>query len=109
MDNTVDFCCTTAFRVAAFSVEIVNTLASGCFRGFSEKKLPKRMWLCAGISPLLFGLWTWSKGQKTRQVFWSALEKKFFAWEMRVFVSDVISGGLLGHLGPLCLALGANH
>jgi len=24
-------------------------------------------------------------------------------------VSDVISGGLLGHLGPLCLALGANH
>jgi len=23
-------------------------------------------------------------------------------------VSDVISGGLLGHLGPLCLALGAN-
>jgi len=25
------------------------------------------------------------------------------------FVSDVISGGLLGLLGPLCLALGANH
>jgi len=25
------------------------------------------------------------------------------------FVSDVISGRLLGHLGLLCLALGANH
>jgi len=25
---------------------------------------------------------------------------------VRFFVSDVISGGLLGHLGPLCLALG---
>jgi len=24
-------------------------------------------------------------------------------------VSDVISGGLFGHLGPLCLALGANR
>jgi len=24
------------------------------------------------------------------------------------FVSDVISGGLLGHLGPLYLALGSN-
>jgi len=24
-------------------------------------------------------------------------------------VSDVISGGLLGHLGPLCLVLGANR
>jgi len=34
--------------------------------------------------------------------------KKFFAWGWGFFVSDVISGGLLGHLGPLCLALGAN-
>jgi len=25
------------------------------------------------------------------------------------FVSDVLSGGLLGHLGPLCLALGVNR
>ena len=25
------------------------------------------------------------------------------------FVSDVICGGLLGHLGPVCLALGANR
>jgi len=25
------------------------------------------------------------------------------------FVSDVVSKGFLGHLGPLCLALGANH
>jgi len=25
------------------------------------------------------------------------------------FVSDIISAGLLGHLGPLCLALGSNH
>jgi len=25
------------------------------------------------------------------------------------FVSDTISGGLLGHLGPLCLAPGANR
>jgi len=34
--------------------------------------------------------------------------KKLFGWGRRFFVSDVISGGLLGHLGPLCLALGAN-
>jgi len=35
--------------------------------------------------------------------------KNFFAWGVRVFfVSDVISGGLLGHLGPFCLAWGAN-
>jgi len=47
----------------------LNTLASGCFRGFSKKKPPKRTWLCAGISPLLFRLRTCSKHQKTQQVF----------------------------------------
>jgi len=36
-------------------------------------------------------------------------QKKFFAWGVRFFVSDVISGGLFGHLGPFCLALGANR
>jgi len=41
------------------------------------------------------------------QVFWSALEK-IFCLGVQVFVSDVISGGLLGHLGPLCLTLGTN-
>jgi len=35
--------------------------------------------------------------------------KKFFAWGCGFFVSDVISGGLFGYLGPLCLALGANR
>jgi len=32
------------------------------------KKQLDRMWLCAGISPLLFALRTWSKCQKTQQV-----------------------------------------
>jgi len=35
--------------------------------------------------------------------------KKFFAWGCEFFVSNVISGRLLGHLGPLYLALGANR
>jgi len=35
--------------------------------------------------------------------------KNIFAWGLRVFVSDVISGGLLGYFGSLCLALGANR
>jgi len=69
------------------------------------KKTPKRTWLCAGISPLLYGLQTWSKRQKTRQ----APEKNFVVWGCGFFVSDIISGGLLGHLGPLCLALGINR
>jgi len=35
--------------------------------------------------------------------------KKFFGWGLWIFVSDVISGGLLGHIGPLHLALGSNR
>jgi len=33
--------------------------------------------------------------------------KNFLVEGCGFFVSDVISGGLLGHLGPLCLVLGA--
>jgi len=36
-------------------------------------------------------------------------EKIFLLGGCGFFVSDVISGGLLGYLGPLCLALGTNH
>jgi len=36
-------------------------------------------------------------------------KKNFLLGGCRFFVSVVISGGLLGHLGPLCLALGANR
>jgi len=35
----------------------------------------------------------------------SALEKKIFHGACVFFVSEVISGGHLGHLGLLCLAL----
>jgi len=48
---------------------LFNTLASGCFRGFSDKNSPECMWLCAGISLLLYRSRTWSKHQKTQQVF----------------------------------------
>ena len=36
-------------------------------------------------------------------------KKNFLLGGCSFFVSDVKSGGLLGHRGPLCLALGANH
>ena len=49
------------------------------------------------------------KSLKRRGKSSSLHSKKFFSWGCGFFVSDVISGGLLGHLGPLCLALGANR
>jgi len=87
----------------------VNTLASGCFRGFLEKKhLNARGFVweylrsCMGYGP--------GRSVKTRSKSCSLLSKKnFLLGEYGFFVSDVISGGLLGHLGPLCLALGTNR
>jgi len=52
-----------------YDLKKFNTLASGCFQGFLEKNLPKRTWLCAGISLVLYGLRAWLKRQKTWQVF----------------------------------------
>ena len=37
------------------------------------------------------------------------LKKNFLLWGCGFFMSDIISGGLLGHHGPLCMALGANR
>jgi len=44
-----------------------NTLTSGLIQAVRKKQLD-RTWLCVRISPLLYGLRTWSKCQKTRQV-----------------------------------------
>jgi len=70
--------------LASLSKDFFNTLALARVWGFSGKKTPKCTWRCAGISPLWFGLRTWSKHQKMRQVFLSALEKKCFAVGVRV-------------------------
>jgi len=62
----------------------VSRMASGCFLGhlcqaaFGDfwKKMTKRTWLCAGISPLLYGLQTWSKCQRHGKS--SSLQSKKF-------------------------------
>jgi len=78
-----------ASQVVFYAVHVlqlqINTFAPGRIRGFSEeKKMPKRTWLWAGISPLLYGLRTWSKRQKTWKS--SSLHlKKLFCLGLRVF------------------------
>jgi len=48
------------------------------------------------------------KGSKDTTSLIVCTRKKFFWFGVGFFVSDVISGGILGHLGPLHLALGPN-
>ena len=71
----------TPYCALTFINPILCSYAFGDFR----KKTPKRTWLCAGISPLLYGLRTWSKRQKTQQVFKVCTRKKSFASGVRVF------------------------
>jgi len=86
----------------------INCLASARIRGFKKKRLNAcgfaREFLRCGM------LYRPDKSLKRHGKSSSLHSKKIFLPGGCVFfVSDVISGGLLGHLGPLCLALGANH
>ena len=91
------------------SLPFLNSLASGCFRGFQKKK---RLHARGSAWEFLrFGmLYRPGKSLKRRGKSSSLHSKKNFCLGVAgFFVSGVISRGLLGHLGPLCLALGANR
>jgi len=85
------------------------SLASARIRGLSQKKRLNargfaREFLRSGM------LYRPGKSLKRRGKSSSLHSKKhFLPGGCGCFVSDVISGGLLGPLGPLCLALGANR
>jgi len=61
------------------------------------------MWLCMGIYLVRYAL------QDMASLLVCTRKIIFCLGVCGFFVSDVISGRLLGHLGPLCLALGANR
>jgi len=58
---------------------------------------------------LLSGIFGKKKRLNARVFAREFLQKMFLFGGCGFFVSDFISGGLLGHLGLLCLALGANR
>jgi len=88
---------------------ILNSLASAWFPGFSKKKnASTHVALRGNFSSLVCstGLVKVSKDAASLLV---CTRKKIFCLGDAGFLSEVISGRLLGHLGPLCLALGANR
>jgi len=86
-----------------------NTLVSSRFRGFSGKK--KHLNACGFAWEYLRSCKGYGPGRSVKRHGKSSSlhSKKFFAWGYGFFMSDVISGRLLGHLGQLFLALGANR
>jgi len=81
---------------------------SGLIKRFAKKQMDCT-WLCAGISLLLYRFIDLVKVSKDAASLVVCTRKKIFWLGCRLFVSDVMSGGLFGHLGQLHLALGANH
>jgi len=88
---------------------LLNSLASDRIRGFLKKK---RLNARGFAWEFLRSGMLYRPGESLKRHGKSSslhLKKNFLLGGCRFFVSDVISGGLLGHLGPLCLALGTNR
>jgi len=88
----------------AFSLLFDFRLVSGIL----APKQPDCTWLCEHVTRAPKVVESCSKAQKTRQVIDSAREKNNFVGECGFFVSDVVSGGLLGHIGPFHQTLDSN-
>jgi len=96
---------TTLYSDVALSI---NTLASGRFRGFSRKNTETQVALSGNFSSLVCATDP-VKGSKDAASLLVCTRKNVLPEGCGFFVSYVISEGLLGHLGPLYLALGTKR
>jgi len=89
------------------AVTSVKTFASGLIQAVCAKTAESHVALPRNFSSPVSATDP-VKSSKTLQVLQFAL-KNIFWLRVADFLSDIISGGLLGHLGPLHLALGPNR
>jgi len=92
------------------SLDHINSLPSARFRGFFEKK--QRLNACGFAQEFLWSGMLYRPGKSLKRQGNSSSQhskKNYLRGRCGFFVSDVISVELLGHLGPLCLDLGANR
>jgi len=100
--------------VAIFGCLIVTAKECEHFRTWvNSSGSRKNSWIARGlVQELLQSGKRYTPGQKLKRLNKSCslhLKNFFFDWSVQVFVGDIISGGHLGRLGPLHLALGSNH
>ena len=79
------------------------------FGDFWKKNAQTHVASCRNISDLVCSTDPVEVSKHTASLLVCTQKKIFLLGECGFLVSDVISGGLLGHLGPLCLALGTNR
>jgi len=111
--NSSDFCCDCCYQFTICLMVVVvhiilNTFASGRNREF----LYQNNRIARGFAQEFF--WSGKQYRPGQRLKYAAnllvcTRKNFLLGGCRFCLSDVKSGGLLGHLGPLYLALGTNR
>jgi len=89
-------------------IRYINTFASGLIQAVCVKTAVLHVALRGNFSSPVSATDPF-KSSKDSESLIVRTQKKLFGWGCGFFVSDVISGRLLGHLGPLHLALGSNR
>jgi len=84
-----------------------NTLTSGLIQAVHKKTAGSHMAFCGNISAPVSVMDLVEVSKDTASLV-DYTRKKFFGSRVHFFVSDVISGGLISHLGQLHLALSTN-
>ena len=80
--------------------------------GFWDFRKKKHIKSLVFAQEYLRSCWAYGPGRSVKKRSKSSnlhSKKKILPRRVGFFMSDVTSGGLLGHFGPICLALGANR
>jgi len=91
------------YNIMSLENIMFNTCVQPLLRILAPKQ-PDRTWLCTGVTPAPKVV----ESSKDPASLLVCTRKKMLGWGWGLFVSDVISEGLLDHLVPLQLALGLN-
>jgi len=105
----VKLCELTMMMILMSKMMFFNTLASGQNRGFLKKNTEMHVVLSGNYSAPVRVTDVVKVSKDAASLLVCTQKENFLVGGCEFFVSDVISGGLIGHLGPLCLALGANR
>jgi len=91
-----------------YMIDMLTLWCLAAFGDFREKNTKMHVALCGNFSGPVSATDP-VKGSKDVASLLVCTQKKFWGGGCGFFVSDVISGGILGHLGPLHLTLGSNR
>jgi len=91
------------------TIKILTLSYPAAFGDFRDKNTEMHVALCGNFSGPVYATDPVKVSKDTASLVACTRQKNFLVGGCRFFVSDVLSGGLLGHLGSLNRALGSNQ